>query len=148
MTNSESQKILRILNTLTRHVCTPDSERRNKDRVRFARVGRAILIGIVGQPQVKIITRNLSTGGVGFLAYRAFQIDERFVIPLSMKKGDTKLTLCRVTFVRYLSGAMYEVGVSFEAVTNLNPHSEKITIPNEWINAARVNTHHSAFTAH
>jgi PilZ domain len=113
----------------------PKSGPRARDRDTYFRRVELVLIAQVGQPRVMGYTRNLSPGGVGVLTRRGFKVGERFVTLLSFGAGLGKYVLCRVTFCRYVSDSMYEMGAAFEATA---PHlNENHRIPEEWVAVAR-----------
>jgi hypothetical protein len=101
-----------------------------------------LLLGVVGPNRFRVNTRNLSTSGVGLLSRRAFQVGDRFVLPIDVQGAVAKLVLCRVTFSRYVSSGLHDVGAQFEsALPNLNGDQ---AIPQEWINAAHDHRMQSA----
>jgi hypothetical protein len=95
-----------------------------------------VLIGLSGHPKVRIFTRNISTGGLGFLTYREFHKGEYVVLPLGLPGGRTKLCFVLAQFVRYISGGLYEVGVEFLAANDVEPKAP-YSVPHEWIMTAR-----------
>lgn len=113
---------------------TKTSIRRRERNTYFRRV-EVILISQVGLPHVTAYTRNLSSGGAGLLCRRTFKVGERFVTIFNLGNGLGKFILCKVTFCRYVSDSMYELGAQFEAsAPYLNSNHR---IPEDWIALAR-----------
>ncbi len=108
---------------------------RRHQRITYFRRVELILLAQADQPRVTAYTRNLSPGGLGLLSRRVFNLGERFVTLLTMGGERGKYMLCRVTFCRYLSDCLYEIGAAFEATT---PYlNQKQRIPKAWVSAAR-----------
>jgi hypothetical protein len=133
----------RLVAFLEAHDQTPREGARQRERINYRRRVEIILIGQSGQPRVTGHTRNLSTGGLGFLTRRTFAVGERFVALLALGGGAGKFALCRTTFCRYLSEGMHEVGAAFEATA---PRINNHRIPSNWIATARTRSTASAPT--
>jgi len=116
----------------------PKASARKCERNTYFRRVELTLIAQLGRPRVIGFTRNLSTGGLGLLTRRGFNVGERFVTLLTLGGGIGKFALCRTTFCRYLSDGMCEIGAAFEATAPcLNANHR---IPTEWLSAARTQT--------
>jgi hypothetical protein len=79
---------------------------------------------------VSIFTRNISISGMGFVSRRLFKINERLAVKLQVAHLPCRLILARVTFSRYASGGLYEMGAEFiECIRDRQAQR----IPNHWL---------------
>jgi len=145
MAQRDTKNILAILNELGNGPV--DSERRERRRAAFPYAATALLIGIPSTPRIKVVTRNLSTSGVGLLTHRVFQKGEVFVLPLVFPGVKTKLALCRVVFARYVSAATYDVGAKFLAALD-SDGEEQVRVPAGWLQQAHEAIVKSAARTH
>ncbi len=127
-------KVLSILSNLDDASFVPTNDRRSKARIPFRHETHILLLGVMGSNRFKVNTRNLSTSGVGLLSRRPFQVGDRFVLPVDVQGAVAKLLLCRVTFSRYISNGLHDIGAQFEKAIP-NPNGDQM-IPQEWIDMA------------
>ena len=123
-------KVLAILSSLDHASLANGTNRRNNSRLPIRHELQIRLLKVPGTATFTIHTRNLSTGGLGFLSRRPFEVGERFVLPVKMPGTPSKVVLCRVTFSRYVSAGLYAVGSEFEQ--SLPDPTEKMDVPGEW----------------
>ena len=106
-----------------------DDNRRRAARVNVRMPMAAVILGGVNPAPVQIYSRNLSVSGIGFVSRRMFKREERVVIRLNVNNLAKKLILARVTFARYVTGGIYEVGAEFlECVQDKGQN-----IPSHWL---------------
>ena len=140
------ERITEIINNLDGPVENTDVKRRRQPRVKFrAHLTVTLLSGTAPAP-VEVITRNLSLSGVGFVCRRMFRQGERLAILLRVQKLPPKLILARVTFGRYVSGGLYEMGAEFvECISDARAAAANPRIPNHWMLApGTVKTNNNA----
>jgi len=79
---------------------------------------------------VPVATREISQGGISFLALFAFVPDQEFVLTLPSAKGCIAI-LCRVRHVEDRGGNCHLVGASFEEVYKEN--ALPCAVPPMWV---------------
>ncbi len=104
--------------------------RRQAPRINVRLSLSVILLASANPAPFEIFTRNLSVSGIGFVSRRLFKAEERIAIRLQVKDLATKLCLARVTFGRYLTGGMYEMGAEFLECIEDPGHAP---IPSHWM---------------
>jgi hypothetical protein len=109
-----------------------DAENRRKSpRVPFHLAMRITLLTGIAPAPVEVFSRNISLAGLGFVSRRMFRREERIVVLLRFPKMPPKLILARITFGRYISGGLYEMGSEFlECVSD--PKNPGL-IPSHWL---------------
>jgi hypothetical protein len=73
----------------------------------------AILLSALNPSPVPIFSRNISISGIGFVSRRLFKSHERIAIKIEIADLPPRLLLAEVTFSRYVSGGLYEMGAEF-----------------------------------
>jgi hypothetical protein len=129
-----NEKVLAILAGLDDISLVPSQDRRQAARVPFRHEMETLLLGGSSDARVKVHTRNLSRRGLGFLSRRPFRSGDYLVLAFTIAGSTGKIVLGRVTFARYISGALHYIGVEFQKALP-NP-SGKLAIPTEWANLA------------
>jgi len=116
-------------------------ERRVAPRVKINIPVKVILLSGPTPAPVEVYSRNISLSGLGFVSKRLFRRDERVAVVLRFGNLPTKLVLTRITFGRYVSEGLHEVGAEFlECIVDTKG---KCDIPHRWVNAA----HQAAITS-
>jgi hypothetical protein len=128
--NEQLAKVQAILRQLDKSQGErPDNRRRTK-RLSIRLPLSAILLANGNLTSVPIYTRNLSVSGIGFMSRRPFKALERIAIRLNIQTLPPRLILAQVTFGRYVSSALYEVGAEFiECVKD----GGETQIPSHWL---------------
>jgi len=142
----QMERITEIINNLDGPMQSPEVNRRRQPRVKFrAHLSVTLLSGTAPAP-VEVATRNLSLSGIGFVCRRMFSPGERLAIQLRLPKLQPKLILARVTFGRYVSGGLYEMGAEFvECISDARAAAAHPRIPNHWLLApGTVKTNNNA----
>jgi hypothetical protein len=130
-TVEQLEKVNGILQQLDHATTQKTAEnRRQAPRVNVRLPLEAFLLGPTSRTPIQIFTRNLSVSGVGFVSRRLFKDQERIAIRLRVKNMATKLCLARVTFGRYLSAGMHEMGAEFLECVKDTGHTP---IPRHWM---------------
>lgn len=138
MINSQEQldKIVEIVSSLDGHLLEADKEnRRRLPRVAMRTQLTVTLLTGIAPTSVDVMTRNISSSGLGFVCRRMFRSDERIAVLLRIPKVPPKLILGRVTFGRYIKGGWYEMGAEFlECISDARGSSAgHPAIPNHWL---------------
>jgi hypothetical protein len=123
------------------------ADRRVRPRIDFCHPMWINLPTEPGQPWIHVFSRNLSTGGLAFLARREFAMEEYMVISHHLNEGVPQLALCCVKFSRAVTDGIFEVGLEFQAIApdvdNLRHIPSRWTaliLRNTWISRTRQNT--------
>jgi hypothetical protein len=106
------------------------SNRRHAKRVNARMPMKVTLLAGMNRTQVDIFSRNISSGGIGFISRRHFKADERIAIHLIVKGQPNRLILARVTFGRYVASGLFEMGAEF--LECLKDNQARI-IPRHWL---------------
>ncbi|HEY4329067.1 MAG TPA: hypothetical protein VGN88_04970, partial [Phycisphaerae bacterium] len=117
MTQDNQVRISEIVKSLDGNLKSTNQEnRRRAQRVPMRRNLTVILLESSGgssQNTVEVVSRNISSSGIGFVCRRMFRPEERIAIILQIPEMPSKLILARITFGRYINGALYETGAEF-----------------------------------
>jgi hypothetical protein len=135
LSRQETARIAQLLEELDAALASDSeaaawAERRLRPRIDFAHPMSIRLSLEEGQPWIEVFSRNLSTGGLAFLAKQPFAKDSFLILAHHLNEGADQLALCRITFCRPIESAYYEIGVTFEAIVP-DENSRRI-IPSEW----------------
>lgn len=130
----ELREIYQILQSLDNTPPPPEANRRAHARSAWRFAGAVILIGLSARPTICMVTRNISTGGFGFVSSRPFTKDELFAICLPPTTGSRKAVLCAARFCRYIKKGKYEIGAEFVEVFQLGKDPNQL--PAAWIQRA------------
>ena len=124
-----------------------DADRRVRPRVDFCHPMWINLPAESGQPWIHVFSRNLSTGGLAFLARRQFAMDDYLVIAHHLNEGLPQLALCCVKFSRPVTEAIFEIGLEFQAIApdpdstrRIPPRWMSLVLRNMWISRTRSKT--------
>jgi hypothetical protein len=104
--------------------------RRRAPRVPVRVPLQLVVLGQTSPAPIPIHSRNLSVSGLGFVSRRLFKMNERVAVYLRIQKLPAKVILGRITFSRYVSGGMYEMGAEFLECIADNGHGR---IPSHWL---------------
>jgi hypothetical protein len=108
---------------------TPD-DRRRQPRIDFNHPIWLNLPTEPGHPWIHVYSRNLSTGGLGFLTRHLFYADQHLIIAHELAEFSPMLVLCRVCFCRTIALGVMEVGLAF--VSALADPEGRRQIPADW----------------
>lgn len=125
------QQILRVLDNIP---LPPAANRRLRPRVNIHLNLEATIFTSMTLPRVQIVTRNLSTSGLGFVSRREFRVGELIAIHLNVEKNPIRLILGAAAFCRYLRGGLYDVGVEFLEASKPG----RTRIPSAWMQRAHL----------
>ena len=127
------QKIRDVLEQLDQLPNTDMENRRKSPRISIHTTMAVSLLSSNAPTTVEVYTRNISLAGFGFVSRRMFRKDERIALLLTFPSLPSKLILARITFVRYISNGLYEMGSEFlECVTD---PKLPVKIPSHWSHA-------------
>ena len=113
------------------------ADRRVRPRVDFCQPMWINLPTEAGQPWIHVFSRNLSTGGLAFLARRQFATDDYLVIAHHLNESLPQLALCCVKYSRVVTESIFEVGLEFQAMAP-DPDNARI-IPPRWMSLVMRN---------
>jgi len=102
---------------------------RQRSACRFA--GVITLLALSARPEIRIVTRNVSTTGFSFLCTRPFAPGEMFALCLPACATTRKALLCAAKFCRYVHKGKHEIGAEFLEAAAVEHHDPQI--PKEWI---------------
>lgn len=125
-----------ILHNLDLNKPTKSASRRKRERHQYRHKIDIFVLTPAGPVPGKVQSRNISTGGIGFVTRRPLVKGQRIIMCMTPQSSPAKLVLCRITFARHVSGGMYDVGAEFERAV-ADPAQEH-TIPQEWLTLAAV----------
>jgi hypothetical protein len=128
LTPDEEIKILRVISALENTAEFRQHAARKHERLSFRRRVTLTLITQRGGPELSVVTRDISVGGVGFLSRRLFQADEMFVMHLPTAEDKCRLALCKVCYCKYVSSGLHNIGASFCEVAD-----SAAGIPAQWV---------------
>jgi hypothetical protein len=135
-TTEQLEHIHQILQQLDAQSPGPDANRRRAKRITIRMALEVHLLSNHNRPTSQIYTRNVSTSGIGFVTRRVFKPKEFLAFSFRIANHAPKLVLARVTFCRYVKGALHESGAEFIESTVENPHLED-KIPPNWVQLAQ-----------
>jgi hypothetical protein len=135
-TQDQSAKIREILQQLDQLPVKNNDNRRKAPRVPVHIAMIVTLLSGIAPSPVEIYSRNISLSGLGFVSRRMFRREERIAMLLRFPNTPPKLILARVTFGRYISSGLYEMGSEFLECIN-DPKNPDL-IPNEWVASAHT----------
>lgn len=142
VTQEQLGKVNDILQQLDERLQNPATENRRAPRVAVRLPMTVILLSATAPSPIGVFSRNISQSGLGFVSRRLFSREERIAISLHIPKLPSKLIFARVTFGRYVSAGLYEMGAEFlESVSD--PKGEA-HIPSHWLTAASQARHSRA----
>jgi hypothetical protein len=113
LTADEELRIAKVISALEGSGERTEHVARKHERTAFRQRVTLTLLSQRDRPQMSVVTRDISVGGVGFLSRRLFQSDEHFVLHLPTADGKSKLMLCQTRYCQYVTGALYNVGATF-----------------------------------
>jgi hypothetical protein len=118
------------------HLQAKDAENRRKaPRVPFHLAMAVTVLTGTTPTQVEVFSRNISLAGIGFVSRRMFRREERIAVLLEFPTLPPKLILARITFGRYISQGLYEMGSEFLECRS-NPKNPQV-IPTAWTLSAQ-----------
>ena len=123
-----------ILESLDREPTPAAANRRVKPRRTCRFAGAVKLIGVASLPEIRMVTRNISAAGFGFISSRSFATEELFVLLLPVVEGERRVLLCISRFCRYVEKGKYEIGAEFLDKIVLQKSGGRI--PPDWISLA------------
>jgi len=130
LSRQELDRVQALIADLDAAPPSPGAERRIRPRIDFCHAMWLSLPLAPGKPWVRIHSRNLSTGGLAFVARQPFALGSYVVVSHHLNEGCDQLALCLVRFCRQADVRLYETGVEFEQVVN-DPDSHR-RVPTEW----------------
>jgi hypothetical protein len=134
LTQQEIQHLQELIARLDAQAPATPDDRRQHPRIDFSHPMWLNLPAEPGAPWVHVYSRNLSTGGLGFLTRHLFYAGQHLVIAHELAEFAPMLVLCRVCFCRAIDMGVMEVGLAF--VSALADPEGRRQIPAEWL--ARV----------
>jgi len=137
-TAEDRKKVSKIMKGIDRLSEPKQENRRRRDRVELQATLQVTLLINAALPQIRIMTRDLSIAGMGFLSRRPFQLGELVAIHLKVDGFRGKLILSRTIFCQYSRAGMHQVGVEFVAALPCKEGKEdEARIPPAWLTKAR-----------
>ena len=131
LTRQEIEHLQEVIAKLDAQSPATGADRRVHPRIDFAHPMWLNLPGEPGRPWVHVYSRNLSTGGLGFLTRNLFYADQHVVIAHELNELTPMLVLCKVCFCRPIDLGIMEVGLAFISV-HADPYAKR-EIPAEWL---------------
>ncbi len=136
ISNEQIDHIHMILQQLDAQNPGPGANRRTAKRLNVRMALTVHLLSDHNSPISQIYTRNVSTSGIGFVTKRVFKPKEYLAVSFQIGNHLPKLVLARVTFCRYVKGALHESGAAFvESITENTTLVDKI--PPHWAQMAQ-----------
>jgi hypothetical protein len=130
LTQQEIQYLQQLIVQLDAQNPDAPDDRRRAPRIDFNHPLWLNLPAEPGQPWVHVYSRNLSTGGLGFLTRHLFYADQHLVIAHELTEFSPMLVLCRVCFCRSIAMGVMEVGLAF--VSALADPEGRRQVPADW----------------
>ncbi len=147
LSREETQQVESVIAQLDAAPASSAADRRVRPRIDFCHPMWINLPTESGQPWIHVFSRNLSTGGLAFLARREFALEEYLVISHHLNVGFPQLALCCVKFSRAVAEGIFEIGLEFQAIApdtdnlrQIPPRWTSLILRNTWISRTRSNT--------
>lgn len=147
LSREETLEIEELIASLDAAAPSSDADRRIRPRIDFCQPMWINLPTEAGQPWIHVFSRNLSTGGLAFLARHQFSIDDYLVISHHLNEGLPQLALCCVKFMRGVTDSIFEIGLEFQAIApdpgsqrQIPPRWTSMILRNTWITRTRLKT--------
>ncbi|HEY4329066.1 MAG TPA: PilZ domain-containing protein [Phycisphaerae bacterium] len=125
------QQLIARLDAQEARQASEGADRRIHPRIDFCHPMWINLPAELRQPWIHVYSRNLSTGGISFLARNMFYVDQHLVIAHELNEFKPMLVLSRVRFCRNIKGGIMEIGLTFVA-SQADPEGHR-EIPAEWL---------------
>ena len=135
LSRQEIQRIEAVISDLDAATPSAESDRRLRPRVDYSHGMWLCLPDAPEHPWIHIFSRNLSTGGLAFLARKEFLPGEHIVVSHTLGERVPHLVLGCVKFCRIVYVGICEVGIEFVSARSDPTNSREI--PPEWIATAQ-----------
>lgn len=131
LTRQEIEHLQEVIARLEAQAPAGAEDRRVNPRIDFTHSIWLNLPSERGRPWMHVYSRNLSTGGLGFLSRNLMYTGQHVVIAHELNELTPMLVLSRVCYCRPVDLGIFEVGLAFVAARP-DLH-EKREMPVEWL---------------
>ena len=135
LTRQEIDRVAGIIEKLDQMPPSPEvrggRDRRIRPRIDFSHAMWLALPLEPGRPWVRIYSRNLSTGGMAFIARAPYALGSYVVISHHLNEECDQLALSCVRLCRLVDEGLYEIGVEFQTLSP-DPRGQR-RIPPGWL---------------
>jgi hypothetical protein len=130
LSREETQRVVDLIAELDAAQGQNNANLRAAPRLDFCHPMWLNIPGEPGQPWVHVFSRNLSSGGLSFLARRSFVPESCLILAHTLDTDGPQLALGAVRFCRQITRTIFEIGVEFLA--RVEDTDMRRQIPDRW----------------